>query len=84
MYLVGRLRDQCHSENLCYAGGVALNSVANELIIRESGFQNVYIMPAAEDSGTAVGAAYYGLWQLTHHNSQRRLVHDACGRKYSS
>jgi predicted NodU family carbamoyl transferase len=30
-------------------------------------------MPAAEDSGTAVGAAYYGLWQLTHHNSQRRL-----------
>jgi carbamoyltransferase len=84
MYLVGRLRDQCPSENLCYAGGVALNSVANERIIRESGFQNVYIMPAAEDSGTAVGAAYYGLWQLTHHNSQRRLLHDACGRKYSS
>jgi len=84
MCLVGRLRDQCDSKNLCYAGGVALNSVANERIIRESGFQNVYIMPAAEDSGTAVGAAYYGLWQLTHHNSQRRLIHDACGRKYSS
>jgi carbamoyltransferase len=83
MHLVGRLRDQCESENLCYAGGVALNSVANERIIRESGFQNVYIMPAAEDSGTAVGAAYYGLWQLTRHNSRRLLVHDACGRKYS-
>ena len=83
MYLVGRLRGQCDSENLCYAGGVALNSVANERIIRESGFQNVYIMPAAEDSGTAVGAAYYGLWQLTRHNSRRRLVHDACGRRYS-
>jgi carbamoyltransferase len=83
MHLTGRLRDQCDSENLCYAGGVALNSVANERIIRESGFQNVYIMPAAEDSGTAVGAAYYGLWQLTHYNSRRRLVHDACGRKYS-
>jgi carbamoyltransferase len=83
MYLVQRLRGQCESQNLCYAGGVALNSVANERIIRESGFQNVYIMPAAEDSGTAVGAAYYGLWQLTRHNSRRRLVHDACGRKYS-
>lgn len=83
MHLVERLRDKCDSANLCYAGGVALNSVANERIIRESGFQNVYIIPAAEDSGTAVGAAYYGLWQLTHHNSRRRLVHDALGRRYS-
>jgi carbamoyltransferase len=73
----------CRSENLCYAGGVALNSVANERIIRESGFKNVYIMPAAEDSGTAIGAAYHGLWQLTQHNSQRPILHDAPGRTYS-
>src|ERR1044072_9528152 len=46
MHLAERLRDRCDSDNLCYAGGVALNSVANERIIRESGFQNVYIMPA--------------------------------------
>jgi carbamoyltransferase len=83
MYLIERLRGQCGSKNLCYAGGVALNSVANERIIRESGFQNVYIIPAAEDSGTAMGAAYYGLWQLSGHNSRRRLLHDACGRSYS-
>jgi carbamoyltransferase len=62
---------------------VALNSVANERIIRESGFRNVYIMPAAEDSGTAIGAAYHGLWQLTRHNSQRRILHDSPGRTYS-
>ncbi|HVF55880.1 MAG TPA: carbamoyltransferase C-terminal domain-containing protein [Pyrinomonadaceae bacterium] len=84
LYLVGRLRELCPSDNLCYAGGVALNSVANERIVRESGFANVYIMPAAEDSGPAVGAAYYGLWQLTRHNSRRRMAHDACGRVYSS
>jgi len=84
LYLAQRLRDSCASGNLCYAGGVALNSVANERLIRESGFQNVYIMPAAEDSGTAVGAAYYGLWHLTGHNSQRRLLHDAPGRTYCS
>ena len=84
MYLVGHLRDLSKSENLCYAGGVALNSVANEKIIRESGFKNVYIIPAAEDSGTAIGAAYYGLWQLTRCNSQRRMIDDAVGRTYTS
>lgn len=84
LHLAQRLRDLCPSKNLCYAGGVALNSIANERIIRESGFENVYIIPAAEDSGPAIGAAYYGLWYLTGHNSQRRLVHDACGRRYSS
>lgn len=84
LYLAQHLRDLCPSENLCYAGGVALNSVANERIVREAGFKNVYIMPAAEDSGPAIGAAYYGLWQLTGKNTRRRMVHDACGRVYDS
>jgi len=83
LYLVQHIRELCGSDNLCYAGGVALNSVANERIIRESGFKNVYIMPAAEDSGTAIGAAYHGLWQLTKHNSQRAIFHDAPGGSYS-
>ncbi|HKS10039.1 MAG TPA: carbamoyltransferase C-terminal domain-containing protein [Pyrinomonadaceae bacterium] len=84
LYLVQHLRELCDSNNLCYAGGVALNSVANERIIRESGYENVYIIPAAEDSGAAIGAAYHGLWHLTGHNSRRRLLHDAVGRTYSS
>jgi carbamoyltransferase len=84
LYLVQHLRELCGSKNLCYAGGVALNSVANERIIRESGYENVYIIPSAEDSGAAIGAAYYGLWQLTGQNSRRRLPHDALGRSYSS
>src|SRR5262249_19655919 len=41
------------------------------------------IIPAAEDSGPAIGAAYYGLWQLTQKNSRRRLLHDAVGKEYS-
>lgn len=84
LYLVQHLRELCHSKNLCYAGGVALNSVANERIIRESGYENIYIIPAAEDSGAAIGAAYYGLWHLTGQNSGRRLPYDALGRTYSS
>lgn len=83
LYLVKHLRELCSSENLCYAGGVALNSVANERIIRESGFRNIYIMAAAEDSGTAIGAAYHGLWQLTQHNSRRPILHDAPGGVYT-
>jgi carbamoyltransferase len=45
---------------LCFAGGVALNSVANGRILRETPFEELYIQPAAGDSGGAVGAALYG------------------------
>ena len=40
----------------------------------------MYVIPAAEDSGAAIGAAYYGLWQLTGRNTRRPLGHDAVGR----
>jgi carbamoyltransferase len=83
-YLLQHLSKISRCENLCYAGGVALNSVANEKIIRGSDFKRIYIAPAAEDSGPAIGAAYYGLWQLTKENTSRKLVHDACGRRYST
>ena len=46
-------------DSLCIAGGVALNSVANGRIMRESPFKNVYIQPAAGDAGGALGAALY-------------------------
>lgn len=83
-YLVQRLRDKSISQNLVFSGGVALNSVANEKIIQQKVFQNTYFMPAAEDSGNCIGAAYYGLWQLTQRNTQYHLVHDSLGRYYST
>jgi carbamoyltransferase len=45
---------------LCLAGGVALNSVANGRILRETPFEELYIHPAAGDGGAAVGAALWG------------------------
>jgi carbamoyltransferase len=45
-------------ENLCMAGGVALNCVVNGRILKESGFKNIWIQPAAGDAGGALGAAY--------------------------
>jgi carbamoyltransferase len=46
-------------DNVCVAGGVGLNCVANWRILRESGFKNIYIQPAAGDSGGALGTAFY-------------------------
>jgi len=46
--------------NLCMAGGVALNSVANRKILSETPFEQIYIQPAAGDGGASVGAALYG------------------------
>jgi carbamoyltransferase len=60
-------RDETGCENLCLAGGVALNCVANGKIVREKIFKDVWIQPAAGDAGGSLGAAlmvahnYYGL-----------------------
>jgi carbamoyltransferase len=53
------LHKKTGEDYLVLAGGVALNSVANGRIVRESGFKDIYLMPAAGDNGTALGAAYY-------------------------
>ncbi|MDZ4844811.1 MAG: carbamoyltransferase [Chitinophagales bacterium] len=51
------------SENLCMAGGVALNCVANGKLLKENIFKNIYIQPAAGDAGGALGAALSG-WHI--------------------
>jgi len=51
------LHEQAPSENLCLAGGVALNVVANARILREGQFKRLFVQPAAGDAGGAAGAA---------------------------
>lgn len=51
------------SENLCLAGGVALNCVANGRLLREGPFERLWIQPAAGDAGGALGAALYAWHQ---------------------
>ncbi|MFC9285736.1 carbamoyltransferase [Streptomyces sp. NPDC057052] len=55
------------ARNLCLAGGVALNSVANYKILEETPFEEVHVFPAAGDNGTAVGAALHGHYALGGH-----------------
>lgn len=80
--IVHRLRVQTSATSLCYAGGVALNGVANERIFREAGFDDVFILPASEDGGTALGAAFYGLSRLCS-SPAPRLCRDSLGASYS-
>jgi len=58
-------------KNLCLAGGVALNCVANGILLRENIFDNIWIQPAAGDAGGALGAAL-STWHQ-HHNKERSV-----------
>jgi carbamoyltransferase len=82
LHLARRLRQKSGSQRLCYAGGVALNGIANERLFAEAGFDEIFIVPPAEDSGAAIGAAFWGLWQLTGVNTLAKLCADALGRPY--
>lgn len=55
-----RLRELTGAKDLCIAGGVGLNCVANGRILEESGFERVFVQPAAGDDGIALGCALYG------------------------
>jgi carbamoyltransferase len=57
MRLARTLHTETGSENLCLAGGVALNCVANGRLLREGPYRNIWIQPAAGDAGGAIGAA---------------------------
>lgn len=56
--LARTLRQETGVENLCLAGGVALNCVANGRLLKEKVFENIWVQPAAGDAGGALGAAY--------------------------
>ncbi|MGB8952235.1 MAG: carbamoyltransferase [Candidatus Aminicenantales bacterium] len=70
-------------KKLCLAGGVALNSVANGRILRETPFEDIFIQPAAGDSGGALGAALYAYHVLL--KKPRRFIMENCywGEEYS-
>lgn len=51
------LREETGADRLCLAGGVALNCVANTMIWRDAGYDDVWVQPASGDDGTAIGAA---------------------------
>ena len=77
------LRETTGATNLCIAGGVALNCVANGRVARESGFENVWIQPAAGDDGIAIGCAYYGWVEILKQRRNFVMDHSYIGKRYS-
>jgi len=67
--LAKSIRKEYNIKNLCLAGGVALNCVANGKILKEKIFDNIWIQPAAGDAGGSLGAAL-ALWHLEFKNKR--------------
>ena len=67
--LAKSIREEYGIKNLCLAGGVALNCVANGKILKEKIFDNIWIQPAAGDAGGSLGAAL-ALWHIDQGNKR--------------
>ena len=73
--LAKSVRKEYNVKNLCLAGGVALNCVANGKILKEKIFDNIWIQPAAGDAGGSLGAAL-ALWHIEQGNNRKVNLDD--------
>ena len=67
--IVRNLKNEFNIKNLCMAGGVALNCVANGKIEKEKFFNSIWIQPASGDAGCSLGAAL-ALWYIDQGNKR--------------
>ena len=84
LYIVNARYAQHPNANLCYAGGVALNAVANRRILTEGPFEQVYIQPSAADNGLAIGCAYYGWLEILKKEKVRHAGTSYFGKSYDA
>jgi carbamoyltransferase len=70
-------------ENIAYAGGVALNAVANRKLLNLPGIKNLYMQPAAGDNGIALGCAYYGWCSVLGNKKEELSGTSFFGRAYA-
>jgi carbamoyltransferase len=75
------IRNEYNIKNLCLAGGVALNCVANGKILQEKIFDNIWIQPAAGDAGGSLGAAL-ALWHIEQGNNRKVNPNDDMNGSY--
>jgi len=79
--LARSLKDEFNKPNLCLAGGVALNCVANGKILKEKIFENIWVQPAAGDAGGSLGAAL-ALWHIEQNNPRKVNHNDSMQGSY--
>jgi carbamoyltransferase len=83
-HLVDHLHQRTGLPNLCLAGGVALNSVANGKLVARGPFERLFVQPAAADSGTALGAALYAQHATLGQTERAPMRHVYLGPAYTS
>ncbi len=79
--LAKSLKDEFKIENLCLAGGVALNCVANGKLLKSNLFKNIWVQPASGDAGGSLGAAL-AVWHLELNNSREVNINDSMKGSY--
>jgi carbamoyltransferase len=84
LHVVREAQRRTGSTNLCLAGGVALNAVANGRIRPETPVDGLYVQPAAGDSGIAVGAAYHVWHRVLGRDRSFVMDHAYTGPEYSN
>ena len=78
-----RLKEETGSKYLCMAGGVALNCVANHELIVDGLFEDIFVQPAANDAGTAIGAACRLSAKYDDHQTSFIMDHAFTGTSFS-
>lgn len=81
--LLKHIYNETGCKNLCLGGGVALNSVANGKILKNTQFENIYIQPAAGDCGCSMGAAFYAYNIILKNKRRFTLENSYLGPEYS-
>ncbi len=88
LHMAGFLRKSTTQNNLCYSGGVALNSVTNGKIADQHWFNDYFVQPGSGDSGTAIGSALWGYYCCSNEGkndiSRYPIGNSFLGREYNS
>ncbi len=82
--MLNHVYKQTKLDNLCLAGGVALNSVANGKILKNTPFKRVWVQPAAGDAGCSIGAALFCYHQLLDGKVREKQTHCYLGPESSN
>lgn len=82
--LVEKLYQETKRENLCLAGGVALNCVMNGKLIKKSRFKHFFVQPASGDDGTSIGAALHLYYRTNKKRSNYFLENAYLGNEFTN
>lgn len=82
-HILTHLHKRTGTDNLCIAGGVAQNSVANGKILKNTPFKNIYIPPAGHDAGTSIGSALFLYNQILKKERVTPMYSGALGSHYT-